>query len=122
MWPHAVGSGRHCCQGIRSHGYYAHVQYPAGVNRAVACIEVGLRCDFVARGRRPEEVVARFWHHARARHSHELTTCSANTKESLHELVEALSTSRRHPHHRRADLSPELRELVASGDVRRWWC
>lgn len=120
--PMAWGRLGTSCNAVKPHAYLRAVHERIASNRAVACVELGLRCKFVARGRQPDEVVALFWNHARTSHSDELTTRSPSDKETMHNLVEALSTSRRHPRHRRADTTPGLRDLVASGDLRRWWC
>jgi predicted small metal-binding protein len=88
---------------------------------AVACIEMGWRCGFVARGRSAAQAISRFWHHARAEHSVDLSLLNPSEKTTLEDLVEVLSMSTRRPAHSRAATSPGLRELEASGVVRRWF-
>lgn len=90
--------------------------------RAVACLELGLRCNFVAYGRSPREARHVYWVHARAAHGRQLAARSAEEKARLSDLVDALSHSERRPRHQRPPTSPGLRELEATGVVRRWWC
>lgn len=88
---------------------------------AVACIEIGWRCSFVARGRSAAQAAGRFWLHARDEHGVDLSLLEQCEKRQLEDLVEALSMSTRRPAHKRASTSPGLRELEERGVVRRWF-
>lgn len=88
----------------------------------MACVELGWRCSFVARGRSPADALRRFWVHARREHGRNLALWSVQQKEQLSDLVDALAHSERSPRHKRPSTSPGLRALEESGVVRRWWC
>ena len=97
------------------------MEAPRRVIRAVACMELGWSCAFVARGRTPDEAVARFWQHARDEHTVDLACATHDEKDRLDDLAVALATSTRNPKSKRASTSPGMRELEARGEVRRWW-